>query len=194
MFFSLPNTYGFFLLPITHDYSSLPNIYDDYWHPRGGMQAHLSSALEHPGGFTLTCPVLRFHQPLKSSIIRPQHRTFGFLHIKPPWILCNPRRFLVPETGLEPARPCGQGILSPLRLPFRHSGICAEIIKVFSTLCQLIYAVQVKSPRIINSKTFGYFLAFPSGFEPKAFRLGERKSVRLQHPSSARKRLLLLGF
>jgi len=33
-----------------------------------------------------------------------------------------------------------------------------------------------------------------SRFELLAFRLGERKSVRLQHPSSARKRLLLLGF
>ena len=29
---------------------------------------------------------------------------------------------MVPGTGLEPARPCGQGILSPQRLPFRHPG------------------------------------------------------------------------
>jgi hypothetical protein len=29
---------------------------------------------------------------------------------------------LVPEAGFEPARPCGRRILSPLRLPFRHSG------------------------------------------------------------------------
>jgi hypothetical protein len=28
----------------------------------------------------------------------------------------------VPEAGLEPACPCERGILSPLRLPFRHSG------------------------------------------------------------------------
>ena len=28
----------------------------------------------------------------------------------------------VPEAGVEPARPCGQRILSPPRLPFRHSG------------------------------------------------------------------------
>src|SRR6185436_11503543 len=28
----------------------------------------------------------------------------------------------VPKAGLEPALPCGKGILSPLRLPFRHSG------------------------------------------------------------------------
>ena len=28
----------------------------------------------------------------------------------------------VPEEGLEPTRPFGQRILSPSRLPFRHSG------------------------------------------------------------------------
>ena len=28
----------------------------------------------------------------------------------------------VPEVGVEPTRPCGHGILSPARLPFRHSG------------------------------------------------------------------------
>ena len=28
----------------------------------------------------------------------------------------------MPEVGLEPTRPCGQRILSPSRLPFRHSG------------------------------------------------------------------------
>lgn len=29
---------------------------------------------------------------------------------------------LVPRAGFEPARPFGQRILSPLRLPFRHPG------------------------------------------------------------------------
>ena len=29
---------------------------------------------------------------------------------------------LVPRAGLEPARPCGLRILSPLRLPFHHRG------------------------------------------------------------------------
>ena len=29
---------------------------------------------------------------------------------------------IVPGAGLEPARPYGQRILSPLRLPFRHPG------------------------------------------------------------------------
>ena len=36
---------------------------------------------------------------------------------------------IVPGAGLEPARPCGQRILSPLRLPFRHPGwITSELI------------------------------------------------------------------
>ncbi len=29
---------------------------------------------------------------------------------------------MVPEEGVEPTRPCDQRILSPPRLPFRHSG------------------------------------------------------------------------
>ena len=30
----------------------------------------------------------------------------------------------MPRAGVEPARPYGQWILSPQRLPFRHPGIC----------------------------------------------------------------------
>jgi hypothetical protein len=30
---------------------------------------------------------------------------------------------VVPGEGIEPTRPFGQGILSPLRLPFRHPGV-----------------------------------------------------------------------
>ena len=30
---------------------------------------------------------------------------------------------VVPRAGVEPARPCGQRILSPQRLPFRHPGM-----------------------------------------------------------------------
>ena len=32
--------------------------------------------------------------------------------------------YMVPEVGLEPTRYCYRQILSLLRLPFRHSGIC----------------------------------------------------------------------
>jgi hypothetical protein len=31
--------------------------------------------------------------------------------------------FLVPEVGFEPTHGCPRRILSPLRLPFRHSGV-----------------------------------------------------------------------
>ena len=31
---------------------------------------------------------------------------------------------MVPGAGLEPAQPCGRGILSPLCLPFHHPGVC----------------------------------------------------------------------
>ena len=34
---------------------------------------------------------------------------------------------LVPITGLEPARTLIRGILSPLRLPFRHIGMRGEV-------------------------------------------------------------------
>ena len=32
-------------------------------------------------------------------------------------------KVMVPRAGVEPARPFGQRILSPQRLPFRHPGI-----------------------------------------------------------------------
>ena len=34
---------------------------------------------------------------------------------------------LVPRAGVEPARPFGQRILSPQRLPFRHPGTAVKI-------------------------------------------------------------------
>ena len=33
------------------------------------------------------------------------------------------RLVMVPRAGVEPARPYGQRILSPQRLPFRHPGM-----------------------------------------------------------------------
>jgi hypothetical protein len=39
-----------------------------------------------------------------------------------PAFLSRDRSPLVPEEGVEPTRPCDQRILSPPRLPFRHSG------------------------------------------------------------------------
>ena len=39
---------------------------------------------------------------------------------------------VVPTPGLEPGRPYGQGILSPLRLPIPPSGQLLIIIIIFS--------------------------------------------------------------
>jgi hypothetical protein len=36
---------------------------------------------------------------------------------------------MVPEEGVEPTRPCDQRILSPPRLPFRHSGPVLQFIR-----------------------------------------------------------------
>ena len=36
------------------------------------------------------------------------------------------RKGMVPRAGVEPARPFGQRILSPQRLPFRHPGTRSE--------------------------------------------------------------------
>ncbi len=53
----------------------------------------------------------------------------GLLHLtRVPGVLLRPlghsTNLMVPEKGLEPLRTEVRGILSPLRLPFRHSGIC----------------------------------------------------------------------
>jgi hypothetical protein len=47
----------------------------------------------------------------------------------------------IPGAGLEPARPCGQGILSPARLPFRHPGAAQCALRVLS------YTVMVRATR-----------------------------------------------
>ena len=41
---------------------------------------------------------------------------------------------MVPRAGVEPARPFGQRILSPQRLPFRHPGTYVKIARDFRTL------------------------------------------------------------
>ena len=42
---------------------------------------------------------------------------------------------MVPEEGVEPTRPCDQRILSPPRLPFRHSGMCLLTLSYGITCC-----------------------------------------------------------
>ena len=43
---------------------------------------------------------------------------------------------MVPRAGVEPARPFGQRILSPQRLPFRHPGILSVTL-ILASLCSL---------------------------------------------------------
>ena len=43
------------------------------------------------------------------------------------------RKAMVPRAGVEPARPFGQRILSPQRLPFRHPGMS----RILPSLCSL---------------------------------------------------------
>ena len=45
------------------------------------------------------------------------------LYEKPPGSLVDFYSSLVPVVGVEPTRPCELRILSPVRLPFRHTGI-----------------------------------------------------------------------
>ena len=40
---------------------------------------------------------------------------------------------MVPRAGVEPARPFGQRILSPQRLPFRHPGM-SSVARILASL------------------------------------------------------------
>ena len=44
-------------------------------------------------------------------------------------------KVVVPRAGVEPARPFGQRILSPQRLPFRHPGMLSEAAILPSLWC-----------------------------------------------------------
>ncbi len=47
---------------------------------------------------------------------------------------------VVPRAGVEPARPFGQRILSPQRLPFRHPGIVDRfhVLKNYASFLGLV--------------------------------------------------------
>lgn len=48
------------------------------------------------------------------------------------------RALILPKKGVEPSRPCGQGILSPRRLPFRHFGSAKIIAPIWRSVKQKI--------------------------------------------------------
>lgn len=66
---------------------------------------------------------------------------------------------MVPEEGVEPTRPCGQRILSPPRLPFRHSGLPPKAQSALGThQDQLVRAEslrQVSMPGTKRSSNMG---------------------------------------
>ena len=68
------------------------------------------------------------------------------------------RLFLVPLIGLEPIRCRHRGILSPLRLPFRHSGLFYLSALFFS--CQTTKMIVARRTVFVNNYrlTFGRFV------------------------------------
>ena len=84
-------------------------------------------------------------------------------------------------TGLEPVRSCPRGILSPLRLPFRHIG------KEKRSFCQEPFLLEAPpgfepGVKLLQSSALplGYG-AIPmereTGLEPAAFALARRRST-----------------
>ena len=95
--------------------------------------------------------------------------------------------FLVPMTGLEPVRSCPRGILSPLRLPFRHIG------KEKRSFCQEPFLLEAPpgfepGVKLLQSSALplGYG-AIPvereTGLEPAAFALARRRSTNWATPA-----------
>ena len=60
----------------------------------------------------------------------------------PDFIGLNEDSGLVPEEGLEPPRYCYRWILSPVRLPFRHSGAVREVYSKSHGCCQACFLLQ----------------------------------------------------
>lgn len=56
------------------------------------------------------------------------HHIVGSIGEELQGLVCKP--MLVRAAGLEPARPCGPGILSAMRLPFRHARRCCQHSRV----------------------------------------------------------------
>ena len=65
------------------------------------------------------------------------------------------RKDMVPRAGVEPARPYGQWILSPQRLPFRHPGKLSTKSPVSHTLRILsVGYISRKWPDDVNIVSF----------------------------------------
>ncbi len=65
------------------------------------------------------------------------------------------KRFkLVPRAGVEPARPFGQRILSPQRLPFRHPGMLSVALTIPKNF--LISLSHQKRDAYVNEPKMGH--------------------------------------
>ena len=65
---------------------------------------------------------------------------------------------MVPKAGLEPARPRGQWILSPQRLPFHHFGTAVRLGKPRNRLCdsfQMIIPCDIPLSQHMKSGAHG---------------------------------------
>ena len=64
---------------------------------------------------------------------------------------------LVPEVGVEPTRPFRQRILSPSRLPFRHSGPSEDFVCLVYLvyLAYLAYCEETSYRPITSSTLYG---------------------------------------
>lgn len=76
---------------------------------------------------------------------------------------------MVREEGFEPSRPRGLGILSPVRLPFRHSRIQANanrhrlttggIMHIYSQLVKTKLAIAVAILKLLSPRAAALFIA-----------------------------------
>ncbi len=78
---------------------------------------------------------------------------------------------MVPAVGLEPTRSLLPGILSPVRLPFRHAGIVSLYPRSPVSVCELcgrgvVPRLRVQKKRA-TSGDVARLVEAPSGFEPE---------------------------
>ena len=67
---------------------------------------------------------------------------------------------LVPEAGFEPARPCGRGILNPLRLPVPPLRLYRKIITLFILVVLVVIFEKCETPPVfkpLRDKVLNYF-------------------------------------
>lgn len=99
---------------------------------------------------------------------------------------------MVPVAGLEPARPHGQGILSPLRLPFRHTGHRPAIL----TPAQRPPSPQPNPPGSApdRPRRSGEGWSWRSVRQPLPHHLNYRLAGRFPYPSDPRRDTQGLGL